>query len=143
MTCGSPTVLAAHTPHIQAGRTTSPEGIRMTTTHDARPATPVSSIAVLIDEALDATGILPPHERLVELNDQLRAELERLLPIVQQHTDGLPRGGMQWYGRQCVLDDTREVLARDLGTGLRSAAIQVHRLARHCVWLAEYAEEVR
>ncbi|MFP3992229.1 DUF6415 family natural product biosynthesis protein [Streptomyces sp. E11-3] len=114
----------------------------MSATDDVRTSEPpISAIREVIEEGLDATRILPPYERLVELDKMLRAELDRLMPIVQQHTDTLDPGTVQRYGQQCVLDDTREVLARDLGVGLRSAAVQVHRLARHCLWLTKDVEE--
>lgn len=95
----------------------------------------------LIREGLAAAGILPPYERVLELNYQLRTELKRLLPIVQAQADGLNRGTVVWYSRQRVLDETRNVMADGLGSGLRSAALHVHTLARHCQWLADYAEE--
>ncbi|MHC0432919.1 DUF6415 family natural product biosynthesis protein [Streptomyces sp. O3] len=96
----------------------------------------------VIAEGLDATGILPPYERLVELDELLRAELTRLVPIVQRRTDTLWRGAPDWYTQRSILDGARHALDSDLGTGLRSAATQVHQLARYCRWLAQAAGEV-
>ncbi|MHC0432304.1 DUF6415 family natural product biosynthesis protein [Streptomyces sp. O3] len=112
----------------------------MTTTPETRTSTSPRAMVEIIAEGLDATGVLPPYERLVELDELLRAELRRLVPIVQQRTDKLYRGGPQWYGQQRVLDGARHALMNGLGAGLRSAALQVHSLARYARWLAEYAE---
>ncbi|MFR9796861.1 DUF6415 family natural product biosynthesis protein [Streptomyces sp. MS06] len=93
----------------------------------------------LIDEGLAAAGMLPTRERCEELNERLRAELHRLMPLVQRRTDRLDRGSTDWYARQTLLDQTRTLLEDDLGPGLRSAAFHVHDLARACRALADWA----
>ena len=86
----------------------------------------------LIEEGLAATGILPTYERLVELDEQLRAAIEKLLPVAQAKADKLNRGTPEWYARQTAIDEARKALAGNLGAGLRSAAVHVAELARRC-----------
>lgn len=86
----------------------------------------------LIEEGLAATGILPPYERLVELDTQLRAAIDTLLPVAQAAADRLNRGTPAWYTRQKAVDEARKALDGNLGIGLRSAALHVAELARHC-----------
>lgn len=86
----------------------------------------------LIKEGLAAAGILPPYERLVELDEQLRAAINEILPVAQQAADKLNRGTPEWYSRQRAIDEARKALDSDLGIGLRSAALHVAELARHC-----------
>ncbi|MHC0430946.1 DUF6415 family natural product biosynthesis protein [Streptomyces sp. O3] len=114
----------------------------MATVHDTSTSTTSPRMSELIAEGLDATGILPPYEHLAELDKALRAELTRLVPIVQRHVDTLWRGAPDWYTQRSVLDGARDALESDLGTGLRSAATRVHQLARYCHWLAQAAGEV-
>jgi hypothetical protein len=104
--------------------------------------TPIESDGLddLIAEGLAAGGILPVYERVLELDEQLRAGLARLIPLVQAQADGLNRGTTDWFSRQRAVDDARRALEDDLGHGLRSAALQVHELARQCGALARYAD---
>lgn len=114
----------------------------MTTIQDTgNPPTSSRTTRALVHEGLAASGLLPTYERMVELDELLRAELDRLLPMVQAQANSLNHGTTEWYGRQRVLDEARHALAGGLGPGLRSVALQVHRLALHCQWLAGYAEE--
>lgn len=106
---------------------------------EAEASAEPDSLNKLIDEGLDAAGILPPYERVVQLDKQLRAEIDRLLPVVQQQADRLNRGTTDWFSRQSVVDDARRTLREGLGHGLRSAGLQVRELARQCGALARYA----
>lgn len=98
------------------------------------------SLHELIEDGLAAAGILPTYEHVVELDERLRAEIERLIPVVQAQADKLNRGGTDWFSQQRVIDDARRTLQDGLGQGLRSAALQVHELARQCRALAGYAD---
>ncbi|MEU8756196.1 DUF6415 family natural product biosynthesis protein [Streptomyces chartreusis] len=91
-----------------------------------------ADVDALIDEGLAATGILPTYERLVELDEQLRAAIDKALPVAQAKADELNRGTPEWYSRQTAIDEARKVLAGNLGAGLRSAAMHVAELARRC-----------
>jgi hypothetical protein len=93
----------------------------------------------LIDDGLAAAGILPTYEHVVQLDKQLRVEIERLLPVVQAQADRLNRGTTDWFSQQRVIDEARRTLQDGLGQGLRSAALQVHELARQCGALAGFA----
>ena len=74
---------------------------------DSTTSTTPADDSALVDEALKVTGILPPYERLVELDGQLRAVISgRLLAA--------------------------RALEGGLGIGLRSAALHVAELARCC-----------
>ncbi|MGW1614425.1 DUF6415 family natural product biosynthesis protein [Streptomyces sp. NPDC002285] len=86
----------------------------------------------LIEEGLAAAGILPPYERLVELDQLLRVAIGELLPVAQAAADTLNRGTPAWYTCQKAVDEARRTLDGDLGIGLRSAALHVAELARHC-----------
>jgi len=109
----------------------------MTTTDTPTPA---DGTRALIAEGLAATGLLPTYERVRHLDVRLRAEVERLMPIVQEQADQLYRGDTAWHRRQRLLTSARRVLGEGLGVGLVSAARQVHELAQHCQWLAEYTD---
>lgn len=98
-----------------------------------------TGLAELIDAGLAAGGILPTYDRVLELDEALRAGLATLIPLVQAQADRLNRGTTDWYSRQRAVDDARRVLQDGLGEGLRSAALQVHELARQCGALARYA----
>lgn len=86
----------------------------------------------LIDEGLAVTGILPPYERLTELDTRLRMAIRDLSRKAQKKADGLDRGTPEWYALQSSIDNARLALADNLGPGLRSAALHVAELARRC-----------
>jgi hypothetical protein len=94
-------------------------------------------LEALIEECLTVTGILPPYDHLVDLDIRLRAAAETLLPEAQAAADKLNRGTSEWWSRQSAIDYTRQVMADDLGSGLRSAAVHVAELARRCNTLRE------
>ncbi|MCZ4511577.1 DUF6415 family natural product biosynthesis protein [Streptomyces sp. ActVer] len=97
------------------------------------------SLTELIEEGLAAAGILPTHLRVTQLDEQLRVEIERLIPVVQEQADQLNKGTTDWYLQQRVVDDAKRTLQDGPGNGLRSAAMQVRELARQCGALARYA----
>ena len=95
-------------------------------------AVDVTDVDALIEEGLSVTGILPPYDRLIELDKDLRAAVEGLLLEAQAVADGLNRGTAEWWSRQSAIDYARQALAGDLGPGLRSAAMHVAELAHRC-----------
>lgn len=110
---------------------------------EAEASAEPDSLNELIEEGLAAAGILPTYERVNQLNKLLRVEIDRLIPVVQKQADGLNRGTTDWWARQSVVDDAKRVLQDGLGHGLRSAAVQVHELARQCGALARFAADGR
>lgn len=102
----------------------------------------VDAVQQLITEALGATGVLPPLQRLAELDEQLRAEIERLLPVVQQRLDQAPPRTREWYALDRVLVDAREVLTFRRPSAPLAGSIQVAELARKLCALRQ-AEGVR
>lgn len=92
----------------------------------------------LVDEAIAATGLLPPLERLEELNEQLRAILVDLAPVVQAQADGLNRGATAWDRRARALRGTRNALAEEFSGDRRYAAMQVAELGRRVHELSGY-----
>lgn len=94
----------------------------------------------LIAAGQDALGIAPPYARLVQLDRQLRAVLDVLVPRVEACTAVLPRHDDQRDIQQRALDQAGMTLKGGLGDGLCSAALQVHTLAQHCQLLHSIAE---
>ncbi|MGW5173080.1 DUF6415 family natural product biosynthesis protein [Streptomyces sp. NPDC004082] len=94
------------------------------------PAPPRQTLDDLIGEAVSARQDLPPHERCVELNQRLRAEIGDLILAVQEAAGAAPLHSRDWHRLHNVLDDTTAVLAGSLGSGYMSAALHVGALAR-------------
>lgn len=103
---------------------------------ELRPSRP--PVAALIEEALAVCRVLPPYERLVELDQQLRAELANVTPIVQKEADGMNHGTAQWHARQRGLNAVKNALVEDLGDGFLSAATHVQELGRRVLELNGY-----
>ncbi|MDV6290348.1 DUF6415 family natural product biosynthesis protein [Streptomyces sp. UP1A-1] len=72
-------------------------------------------VAHLIEEALGATGILPPMSRLVELDKLLRAEIERLVTVVQRKADATPLRSREWYTLVQAADRAEDALQYQIG----------------------------
>lgn len=90
-----------------------------------------AAIQALVTEALSATGALPVESRVTELDEQLRAEINRLIPIVQDKVDALNRGTREWYGAQSSIDWARDAVLVKLPEGGRLAgALHIGELAR-------------
>lgn len=94
-------------------------------------------VTALIQEGLTTTGILPPYERLVELDTRLSTALRKLMRRAQTEADTMDRGTPEWYARQSAIDNARTAVNGGLGPGLRSAALHVANLARCCHALME------
>lgn len=109
-------------------------------TEHAAPTTPASvDRGALLEEAGAAVRTRPQAERRTELDHQLRAEIRRLIPRVQEQADALNRGTRAWYGRDRVLADARQQLAEGLSPSTLSACLRLDDLARVARTLNEYA----
>lgn len=100
--------------------------------HPTDRAAPGQTLDSLIDEALGAKRMLPPYQRCEELDMLLRAAIEGILPAVRAEADQAVERSRNWYHLRHLLEDVDEVLQESLGSGLKSAAIQVGRLAEQC-----------
>ncbi|WP_370664577.1 DUF6415 family natural product biosynthesis protein [Streptomyces sp. IBSBF 2507] len=94
-------------------------------------------VSHLIAEALGATGILPPMTRLEELDRALRAEIERLVLLVQRRADAKPQGSRDWYRLVQAAERAEDSLNFQMGTAPLAGAIHVAHLARHVHELRE------
>jgi hypothetical protein len=94
-------------------------------------------ISRLIAEALGATGILPPMDRLNQLDELLRAEIKRLVPLVQQRADTVPLRSRDWYKLIQTAERAEDAMQFQLGTTPLAGAIHVGELAR---WVHELRE---
>lgn len=100
-------------------------------------AAPQQPLDALIDEAFDATRILPPYERCETLNRDLRAVVEQLADQVRQRQAAAPERSRDWYRCDRLLADTEAVLAEGMGHGLLSAALHVAALGRQAQALSD------
>jgi hypothetical protein len=89
-----------------------------------------NEISQLIAAALGATGVLPPMSRLEELNRVLRAEVERLAPLVHRQADDEPLQSRAWYRLIQTAERAQDTLNFQMGTAPLSGAIHVAELAR-------------
>ena len=99
-------------------------------THPTDHPAPEQPLDALLDEAFDATRVLPPHPRCMELNQQLRDAIDDLYLKAKEARAGAVPRSRDWWRMENVLVDTDYVLAEDLGAGLLSAALHVAALAR-------------
>lgn len=94
---------------------------------DTRPA-----IAALLDEALAAGHQYVTHERFVELDTALRAEITRLATMVERlaGSSGVKHRSREWYACDGALAAADHATAYQMGTGPTACAIHVAELAR-------------
>lgn len=95
-----------------------------------RPGIDAEAVHALITEALGATGVLPAHARLVELDEQLREEIERLIPIVRDKSDRTELRSREWYALQQAADHAEDSLTFPLDEQPLAGALHVAELAR-------------
>ncbi|MGW2742392.1 DUF6415 family natural product biosynthesis protein [Streptomyces sp. NPDC001450] len=86
-------------------------------------------IPALIDAAFDSTRDIPRHERLVEIDEGLRDEIERLQTIARRTADRTPHRSFRWYRLVNAADAADDALGFQLGD-MMQAALQVSELAR-------------
>lgn len=110
-------------------------------TDRSSPAYTPEQVDEFIAEAFAAVGILPTHDRCSQLNDQLRAAIGQLADQARQQMAGLEVRSRDWYARDNLLVDTDRILAETMGSGLRSAALHVAALGRHCAALRDCLRE--
>ncbi|WP_327725711.1 DUF6415 family natural product biosynthesis protein [Streptomyces europaeiscabiei] len=95
-----------------------------------RPGVDAMEVHALITEALGATGVLPPHARLAELDEQLREEINRLIPIVRDKSDHTELRSRDWYALQQAADHAEDSLTYKLDEQPLAGALHVAELAR-------------
>ena len=100
-------------------------------------ATPIDADTVrsTIARVSETRAVLPQYQDLVNLQQLLRGHLRLLLPLAQARANRLNRGSTLWYQRQTTIDRARLALDEGMGDGLRSAALHVQELSRHCEFL--------
>jgi hypothetical protein len=98
--------------------------------------------AALIVEAFDAGHAMPPHERLVELDKLLRAEIDGLVTYVQRLADKTAHRTREWYAMTNAIEKATDALAFQLGTGPLAGALHVAELARRIRELQNVLREV-
>jgi hypothetical protein len=91
----------------------------------------------LIAEALSTTEILPPIDRLEQLDELLRAEIERLVPLVLRRADAVSFGSRDWYTLIQTAERAEDAAQFQIGTTPLAGAIHVAELAR---WVQELHE---
>lgn len=89
-----------------------------------------TSLSGLLDEAFSAVRTRPGTTRRTELDHALRAELRRLMPIVQEQADRTNRGTRDWYSRDRALGDARDALKTGLSPSPLAACMRLAELAR-------------
>ncbi|MFD9212108.1 DUF6415 family natural product biosynthesis protein [Streptomyces sp. NPDC059544] len=110
----------------------------MTAEHDvAEPEVDVAAVQHLITEALGATGQLPRRERLVELDEQLRGEIERVVPDVRKRAETAEERSREWYALHSALDQVNDTLQRRLPETPLAGSIHVAELARRLCTLQQ------
>ncbi|MFF7171073.1 DUF6415 family natural product biosynthesis protein [Streptomyces pseudovenezuelae] len=96
-----------------------------------------TNTAALIVEAFDAGDAMPPHERFVELDKLLRAEIDRLVTYVQRLADNTAHRTREWYAMTNAIDKATDALQFQLGTGPLAGSLHVAELARRVIELQE------
>lgn len=96
-------------------------------------------LAELLDEAGSAPRVRPDAVRRTELDHRLRAELRRLVPLVEAQAAKLNRGTREWYSRDKALADARDALTTGLSPSSLAACLKLTALARAVRTLDEYA----
>ncbi|MEV5479326.1 DUF6415 family natural product biosynthesis protein [Streptomyces sp. NPDC052207] len=95
----------------------------------------VDPVAALIVEAFDAGHSMPPHERLVEVDQLLRKEIERLVPLAREHTAQAEERTRTWYALMSAADSAAYACRFELGSGRLAGALHVAELARRVIEL--------
>lgn len=100
---------------------------------------PLEMIRAAIERALSPSAT-PTRQELVEMEQQLRAYVEQLLPSAEASVAELWHGSVAWQERRERLARIRSHAGHGLGDSPLSAHVQVRHLARDCAALLEYAE---
>ncbi|GHA05695.1 DUF6415 family natural product biosynthesis protein [Streptomyces echinoruber] len=96
-----------------------------------------AAIEQMIREAFDASRRLPSYPELVTLNEQLRAEINRLMPIVRDAAGRATPRSREWYAAMQAIEHAEYELRQPLGTGPLGGSMHVAELARRVVDLRE------
>ncbi|MEU6497654.1 DUF6415 family natural product biosynthesis protein [Streptomyces sp. NPDC046984] len=95
----------------------------------------VDPIAGLIVEAFDAGHSMPPHERLVDVDQLLRKEIERLVPLAREHATQTEERSRTWYALTSAAEWAEYACRFELGSGQLAGALYVAELARRVIEL--------
>ncbi|MGW2550736.1 DUF6415 family natural product biosynthesis protein [Streptomyces sp. NPDC001635] len=103
---------------------------------DSSPGEPaVDPVADLIVEAFDAGHSMPPHDRLVEVDQLLRKEIDRLVPLAREHATQTEERSRTWYALMSAADSAEYACRFELGSGRLAGALHVAELARRVIEL--------
>ncbi|MET9494592.1 DUF6415 family natural product biosynthesis protein [Streptomyces sp. NPDC006552] len=93
----------------------------------------------LLEEAFASPRLRPAPERRSQLEIALRAEIRRLIPLVQAQADRINRGTRAWYSRDRTLADARDELTQGLSPSSLAACLRLTALACMVRTLDEFA----
>ncbi|MZD09887.1 hypothetical protein GTW43_33110 [Streptomyces sp. SID5785] len=102
--------------------------------------TAAGGVAALLNEAGAAPRTRPGAARRTELDHRLRAELRRLVPLVEAQAAELNRGTREWYSRDKALEVACDALTTGLSPSSLAACLKLTALARAVRTLDEYAD---
>ncbi|MGY0023770.1 DUF6415 family natural product biosynthesis protein [Streptomyces sp. YJ-C3] len=111
----------------------------MTTIQDPPPQTEASRLRRLLDDAGSAPRKRPSPEQRSKLDIALRAEIRRLMPLVQTQADRLNRGNRAWYSRDRALADAAEELKQGLSPSSLAGSLRLAALGRMVRTLDQFA----
>ncbi|MBZ6085372.1 hypothetical protein KVH15_30755 [Streptomyces olivaceus] len=94
----------------------------------------------LISEALGATDMDLPLPRMEELDQALRAEIQRLVPVAHRHADAAPLRSRTWYALIQAAERAEDAAQYQLGAAPLAGAIHVGELARRVCELRHVIE---
>ncbi|PJN05534.1 hypothetical protein CG723_44270 [Streptomyces sp. CB01635] len=88
---------------------------------------------------MSVTRSMPGLARLQELNLEIRAELRRLIPLVQRQVDQINPRTTAWYSRERAIANTQGELTEGLSPSPLAAALAVAELGRCLRTLDQFA----
>ncbi|GHI91761.1 DUF6415 family natural product biosynthesis protein [Streptomyces olivaceus] len=97
----------------------------------------------LISEALGATDMDLSLSRMEELDQALRAEIQRLVRVAQRHADAAPLRSRTWYALIQAAERAEDAAQYQLGAAPLAGAIHVGELARRVCELRDVIEVPR
>jgi len=101
------------------------------------------AIAAAITDALSPTSVLPELHKLGRLDEQLRAEICRLTPIVRTAADSEPPRSREWYRLHNELGRAADATAPRMPDQPLAASLHVAELARRACALRQIEGEQR
>ncbi|MFI0236309.1 DUF6415 family natural product biosynthesis protein [Streptomyces sp. NPDC016845] len=111
----------------------------MVTTHELPAPAEPSKLHALLDEAGAAPRTRPSPERRSQLDIELRAEIRRLIPLVQRQADRINHGTRAWYSRDKALAEARDELTQGLSPSSLGGSLRLAALGRVVRGLDQFA----